>query len=61
MPPRGRWVSVTFTCVRLRAVHDFAGDLGGERLGEHGTIAEAPQVQLQALALDAPLARARTR
>ena len=39
--------------VRLGRVHHFARDLGGQRLGEHGAVTEAPQVELQALRLDA--------
>ena len=57
MPPRGRWVSVTVTDARLGGVEDLAGDLRRQRLGEHRAVAEAPQVELEALALDAPLAR----
>ena len=41
--------------LRLGVCHDLAGDLGGQRLGEHRTIAKSPQVQLQALRFDAPL------
>ena len=41
----------------LGGVEDLAGDLGGQRLGEHRAVAESPQIELEALALDAPLAR----
>ena len=53
MPPRGRCVKVTVTALRLRGGHDLAGDLGRQRLGEHGPVPERPQVELQRLALHA--------
>ena len=61
MPPRGRWVRRTSTDVARRGGHDLAGDLGGQRLGEHRPVAEPPQVELQALRLDAPCDPGRTR
>ena len=41
--------------VRLCRGHDLASDLGCECLGEHWPVTKAPEIQLEALALDARL------
>ncbi len=41
--------------VRFRCTHHLGGDVGGQCFGEHGKIAEAPEEELEALALDAML------
>lgn len=43
--------------VRTSGAHHLAGDLGSEGLGEDGKVPKAPQVQLEALGLDARAGR----
>ena len=58
MPPLGRWVRVTRTETGSAVVMISPAIFDRQSLGEDGTLAEGPQVQLERLALHAVRARA---